>query len=423
MESEHAMQCATNRLMASWTFVAVALLLACQVPPATVTAQTRDRFEPARKRMVQNAVVKSGVKNRRVIEAMQATPRHEFVPRLSRRLAYEDMALPIGDKQTISSPFIVAFMTEALAPQPSDRVLEIGTGSGYQAAVLSPLVRDVYTIEIVESLGRSASKTLERLRYKNVHTLIGDGFKGWPEHAPFDKIIVTCSPENVPKPLVNQLREGGLIVVPVGHRYQQTLYLMRKRDGRLQQEALRPTLFVPMTGTAEDTRQVKPNPENPTLANRGFEKPALETGFVPDWYYQRQAKQIADSQAPEGQHYLQIKNSEPGKPGLAMQGFPIAGRKIARLEISGWVQYDNVRRGRGKDEFAAIVVTFYDSNRTPLGNRWIGPFQGSESWHQKTEVIRVPPEATEAILRIGLFGATGEIGFDHIRIRPAKQTP
>ncbi len=369
--------------------------------------------------MVQDAVVKSGVKNRRVIESMKMTPRHEFVPRLSRKLAYEDMALPIGDKQTISSPFIVAFMTEALDPQPDDRVLEIGTGSGYQAAVLSPLVRDVYTIEIVAALGRTASRTLERLRYKNVHALIGDGFKGWPEHAPFDKIIVTCSPENIPQPLIDQLKEGGLIVVPVGHRYQQILYLMRKRNGKLRQEALRPTLFVPMTGAAEDKRQVKPDPENPTLSNGGFEKPTLATGFVPDWYYQRQAKRIADSKAPEGEHYLRIENSEPGKPGLAMQGFPIAGRTITRLEVSAWVRYDNLRRGRGNDEFAAIVVTFYDNNRTPLGNRWIGPFQGSESWHQKTEVIRVPPEATEAILRIGLFGATGEIGFDNIRIRPA----
>jgi protein-L-isoaspartate(D-aspartate) O-methyltransferase len=119
------------------------------------------------------------------------------------------MSLPIGERQTISSPFIVAYMTECLDPQPTDRVLEIGTGSGYQAAVLSPLVKEVYTIEIVESLGKQAAQTLERLDYRNVHVKVGDGYLGWPEHAPFDKIIVTCSPESIPQPLVDQLREGG----------------------------------------------------------------------------------------------------------------------------------------------------------------------------------------------------------------------
>ena len=201
-------------------------------PPAA--AQTRAQLDAARQRMVTTAVIDAGVKNPRVIEAMRTTPRHEFVPRASRKLAYEDMALPIGDQQTISSPFIVAFMTEAVDPQPTDRVLEIGTGSGYQAAVLSGLVQDVYTIEIVESLGQTAQRTLESVcATSNVHVKIGDGFQGWPEHAPFDKIIVTCSPESVPQPLIDQLREGGLIVIPVGTRYQQVLHLMRKRDGKL----------------------------------------------------------------------------------------------------------------------------------------------------------------------------------------------
>ena len=398
------------------TLLIVALLL-CHPRIPGAQAQTRDPFETARMRMVQTTVIGSGVRDKRVIESMSNTPRHEFVPRRSRKLAYEDMALPIGVQQTISSPFIVAFMTEALDPQSTDRVLEIGTRSGYQAAVLSSLVRDVYTIEIVESLGQTAKKTLESLRYKNVHTLIGDGFQGWPEHAPFDKIIVTCSPENVPQPLIEQLNEGGLIVVPVGRRYQQTLYLMRKRDGKLVREALRPTLFVPMTGAAEESRHVLPDPRNPTLSNSGFEKPALDTGFVPDWYYQRQATQVADSKAPEGEHYLRIKNAEPGKPAMAMQGFPIDGHKIARLEVSSWIKYDGVLRGRSNDELPAIVVTFYDANREPRGNRWIGPFQGTADWHRKTETIRVPPEAAEAILRIGLFGAVGEIGFDNVRVR------
>ncbi len=150
---------------------------------------------------------------------MRDTPRHEFVPRDQQKNAYFDMSLPIGDEQTISGPFVVAYMTEQLDPQPADKVLEIGTGSGYQAAVLSPLVKDVYTIEIVEPLGKRAEPTLKRLKYDNVHVKIGDGYQGWPEHAPFDKIIVTCSPEKVPQPLVDELKEGGRMIVPVGERY------------------------------------------------------------------------------------------------------------------------------------------------------------------------------------------------------------
>ena len=242
--------------------------------------------------MVDKEIVAAGVKNERVIRAMRDTPRHEFVPANQRQFAYYDMALPIGNGQTISPPFIVASMTEAIDPQPGDRVLEIGTGSGYQAAVLSPLVSDVYTIEIVEPLSRRATRTLKRLEYKNVHTRAGDGYKGWPEAAPFDKIIVTCSPEKVPQPLVDQLREGGLMVIPVGERYQQTLYLMRKVDGKLKSEALRPTLFVPMTGEAEEKREVKPDPQQPADRQRqlrrsqrddedGNQEPA-------GWHYQRQ---------------------------------------------------------------------------------------------------------------------------------------
>jgi protein-L-isoaspartate(D-aspartate) O-methyltransferase len=150
--------------------------------------------------MVDKEIVAAGVKNERVIKAMRDTPRHEFVPIGNRERAYLDMALPIGSGQTISPPFVVASMTEAIDPQPDDKVLEIGTGSGYQAAILSPLVKDVYTIEIVEQLSTRATRVLKHLGYKNVHTRAGDGYKGWPEVAPFDKIIVTCSPEEVPKP-------------------------------------------------------------------------------------------------------------------------------------------------------------------------------------------------------------------------------
>ncbi|MGH7195001.1 MAG: protein-L-isoaspartate(D-aspartate) O-methyltransferase, partial [Candidatus Saccharimonadales bacterium] len=222
--------------------------------------QGRQTMERARQQLVDEEIVGGGIQNPRVSEAMRNTPRHEFVPLAERKYAYFDMALPIGEAQTISAPFFVAYMTEQLDPLPEDKVLEIGTGSGFQAAVLSPLVKDVYTIEIKKPLGERAARALKRLKYENVHTRIGDGYAGWPDAAPFDKIIVTCSPEKPPQALIDQLKEGGRMLIPLGERYQQTLYMLKKIDGKLQREELLPIIFVPMTGTAEDERVVKPDP-------------------------------------------------------------------------------------------------------------------------------------------------------------------
>ena len=267
-------------------FFTFTLALVCSFCLAPTAVAQMDRMETLRNQMVDEYLVKEGITNRRVIAAMRKVPRHEFVLPTLKSKAYWDGAWPIGHKQTISPPFIVAYMTETIDPEPTDRVLEIGTGSGYQAAVLGELAKEVYSIEIVEPLARSAGQRLKRLGYENVFTKAGDGYLGWPEHAPFDKIIVTCSPEEVPQPLVDQLREGGLIVVPVGERFRQTLFLMRKKDGKLEREALLPTLFVPMTGKAEDNRRVKPDPANPQVDNGSFEEKAFPSGAQPGWYYQ-----------------------------------------------------------------------------------------------------------------------------------------
>lgn len=216
-------------------FFAFTICLALHAAAPALQAQTSQFWERLRNRMVDEEIVAAGVTNPRVIRAVRMVPRHEHVPTSQRRYSYLDMALPIGNAQTISPPFVVAFMTEAIDPQPEDKVLEIGTGSGYQAAILSHLVKEVYTIEIVEPLGKQAAKVLEK--YPNVHAKIGDGYQGWPEHAPFDKIIVTCSPEDVPPKLIEQLKEGGRMIVPVGQRYQQNLYLFRKQGGKLTREA------------------------------------------------------------------------------------------------------------------------------------------------------------------------------------------
>lgn len=207
-------------------------------------------FTAARERMVRQQLAASdrGITNARVLAVMNLVPRHEFVPAPVRAQAYGDYPLPIGYDQTISQPFIVAFMTEKLEPMPSDKVLEIGTGSGYQAAVLSGMVSNVYTIEIVEPLARRAEADLKRLGYTNVQVRAGDGYKGWPEAAPFDAIIVTCAPDHVPQPLVDQLKEGGRMIIPVGPAGIQELYLLRKRGDKVEKHAVLPVRFVPMTG-------------------------------------------------------------------------------------------------------------------------------------------------------------------------------
>ncbi len=207
----------------------------------------QDANEPERRQMVATQIRERGVSDTRVLAAMEKVPRQEFVPSGLRALAYQDCPLPIGHGQTISQPYIVALMTELLGINSRSRVLEIGTGSGYQAAVLAEVAADVYTIELVEPLARKAGETLARLGYHNVHAKAGDGYQGWPEAAPFDAIIVTCAPENIPSELVEQLKEGGKLVVPVGAEGgAQELFLLEKTGGKIQQRSVIPVRFVPM---------------------------------------------------------------------------------------------------------------------------------------------------------------------------------
>jgi protein-L-isoaspartate(D-aspartate) O-methyltransferase len=211
-------------------------------------------FGLQRKRMVHEQLIARGIKDARVLAAMEKVPREEFVPAESRAASYEDGPLPIGYDQTISQPYIVAFMTGQLQLNPADRVLEIGTGSGYQAAVLAGLVADVYSIEIIEPLAKNARTTLQRLGCDNVHVKIGDGYKGWPEEAPFDAIIVTCAPDKVPQALIDQLKDGGRMIIPVGERFAQELYLLEKRNGQIKQSVTLPVRFVPMAKEAVNKR-------------------------------------------------------------------------------------------------------------------------------------------------------------------------
>lgn len=238
---------ATTSLLAGVALLANSALTGC-------SAETQPDFDDLRQRMVTGQLAGRDITNRQALRVMGSVPRHEFVSEAQRSMAYSDRPLPIGHDQTISQPYIVAFMTQALNPRTNDVVLEIGTGSGYQAAILSGLVKTVYSMEIVEPLAQRASADLKRLSFTNVHVRASDGYRGWPEMAPFDAIIVTCAPDHIPQPLVAQLKEGGRMIIPVGPTYNQSLYLLKKTDGKVHRESVLPVRFVPMTGRAEKPR-------------------------------------------------------------------------------------------------------------------------------------------------------------------------
>lgn len=210
-----------------------------------------DRLEEFRRQMVEQQIKARGVSDPRVLDALLKVPRHLFVPENQVEYAYEDTPLPIGYAQTISQPYIVAYMTEMLGLKSDDKVLEIGTGSGYQAAILAELCRDVYTIEVLAPLYERATHLLEEMGYKNIYTKVGDGFQGWPEAAPFDAIMVTAAPENIPPPLLEQLNIGGRLIIPVGDAIQQLVLVTKKDHQTFHRKSLIPVRFVPMTGEAE----------------------------------------------------------------------------------------------------------------------------------------------------------------------------
>ncbi|MGE5756157.1 MAG: protein-L-isoaspartate(D-aspartate) O-methyltransferase [Planctomycetaceae bacterium] len=234
-----------------WPLAALGLVMAVGPAVRGDEPAATDPTAAARNRMVQRHLVERGIADPRVLEAFRTVPRHKFLPPTTRRHAYDDESIPIGEGQTITPPYDVALMTEALGPKPTDKVFEVGTGSGYQAAILSRVVKEVYSVEIHEPLSRRATAVLKELGYDNVHTRVGDGYAGWPEAAPFDAVIVTCAPQLIPQPLVDQLKEGGRMVIPIGDRFNQIVYLKVKEGGTMVDvRQLRPTLFVPMTGRA-----------------------------------------------------------------------------------------------------------------------------------------------------------------------------
>ncbi len=216
--------------------------------PLSLCSQDKDKYERLRNRMVDDQIIARGITDNATLKAMRKVPRHLFVPSAYDGMAYFDQPLPIGYGQTISQPYIVAYMTEQSRPAPDKKVLEIGTGSGYQAAVLAEIVDTVYTIEIVSELATETSAKLKELGYKNIVTKDGDGYNGWKEHAPFDIIVVTAAADHIPQPLIDQLAENGRLIMPVGNtNTTQYLILLVKKKGRVTETRLSPVRFVPLT--------------------------------------------------------------------------------------------------------------------------------------------------------------------------------
>jgi len=231
------------------------LVSSCSSPPVSGNPMTQEEFAQQREQMVETQLKSRDIQNERVLEAMKKVPRHLFMPESVRQYAYIDSPVPIDQGQTISQPYIVGLMTQTVDPKPGDRALEVGTGSGYQAAVLGELVQEVYTIEIIPDLAERAGKTLSDLGYDNVEVRQGDGYQGWPEKAPFDIILITAAPEKIPQPLIDQLAEGGRLVVPVGPQGEiQTLTLVTREKGEVKRTYITDVRFVPMTGEVQQLR-------------------------------------------------------------------------------------------------------------------------------------------------------------------------
>lgn len=465
-------------LVATFTFVnAAAMETTATKTTAVVEPSVEERIRQRRETfpiierarlMVDNELLpQGGLENQDVIDVMRRIPRHRFVQPIHLSIAYRDQAIAIGEAQTISPPYIVAFMTEQLDPKPTDKVLEIGTGSGYQAAVLSLLVDQVYTIEIVEPLGKKAQRLLERLEMDNVHVRVGDGYKGWPEAAPFDSIIVTCSPESIPQPLVDQLREGGRMIIPLGERYQQAFCLCRKVDGNIIKEHLTQTLFVPMTGQAEDQRQVKPDPTNPSILGGDFEE-TRQDGSPVGWHYARKIEILEYSQnelnqtssdfGPRGQRFARFVNTqenqthsdlsttvirtESGKTGRRdskrskpksartgisptepqqfaqiLQGFAVDGREVKTLLVEYSVRGQDIMPTSHNLQTLTAGLLLFDEDRNQIAEIPIGLSAGSFDWRRIAKHVNIPTNTREAVFLVGIPVATGQLDVDDVSIR------
>lgn len=396
--------------------MALSLMWLLSVQPVAAQSGLRELLE-ARRRMVSEEIEAQGIENERLLEAMREVPREQFLPLPKRKLAYLNVVVTFGDGQVILPPLVTAHLIEQLNPQKNDKVLVIGAGSGYSTALLSRMCREVDAVEIDPAIAKTAEEVFARLKFTNIKMRVGDGFEGWKEHAPYQRIIVECSPENVPQPLVDQLAEGGVLLVPVGDEFDQTMHLCQKENGKLTTLSLWPTLLLPMKGKAEELRSQSATPRDPALLNGGFEELVPSTKDVPaSWAYVRQGRAIADSSCPEGSNSLSFINVTPGVAATALQAFPVDGKKISELAIACKIWGKEVRPGQNRQQLPRVEVRFFDEKRRLVGGDWMGGWNMTFDWVKKDHVFAVPRQAKFAVIRIGLGGAVGEIRFDDFKL-------
>lgn len=397
-------------------FLATAALCFVAPQPAAAQSGMRELLE-ARRIMVNEEIAAQGIENQKLLEAMREVPRELFIPLHKRDLAYLNVAITYGDGNVILPPLVTAHLIEKLDPQKNDKVLVIGAGSGYSTALISRMSREVYAVEIDRAVATTAEETLRSLKYTNVKLRVGDGFEGWKEHAPYQRIIVECSPDSVPRPLVDQLAEEGTLLVPTGSEFDQTMYLCKKVNGELTTLSLWPTLLVPMKGKAEELRSHSGLLRTPSILNGGFEEIVPSTKDVPtNWAYVRQGNVVEDSSCPEGSHALSFVNVTRGVAATAIQAFPVDGKNVSELTLACKIWGKDIRPGQNRQQLPRMEVRFYDEKLRYVGGDWMGGWNMTFSWVKKDHVFNVPRPAKFAVLRIGLGGATGEIRFDDIRL-------
>lgn len=359
-----------------------------------------------------------------VLSAIMRTARDRFVPASYKKTAFRDLAVPLGRSRYQQAPSLLAYMTEELDVRPDEKVLHIGTGSGYYTAVLSLLAKEVYTVELDETLGNRASQTFEKLAYTNIYTKIADGYDGWEEHAPFDRIVFTCSPETVPEPLVKQLREGGVMIVPLGEPFRQVLYRCKKKGEELQKEFLLPYPFELMEGEAQSRRQTKPDPERPELSNGHFER-FHENGEPYGWFSMTNAivREVPD--APEGRHFLKLEvnsfSSDEARFARAEQSFALEGKNVSRLHLEAFLRGDRLETlsARNVRASASMILLCYDESDRLLQRYDLAPVSGSFDWKAFQCEISVPKKTKKATLILTLSDRTGTLEFDALSVRKA----
>lgn len=403
---------------------------------------------PAAKFFVENELVlQDGLENDLVLSAMMRIPREKFLPQNKKSGAYRDVAIPIGCSRMDYSPYITAYCISQLDPAPDDKVLEIGTGCGYASAVLSLLVREVHTVEFHATLSKKANQSLKKIGIKNVYGKIGDGFQGCPEQAPFDKIIVWGAVEDIPESLIDQLKEGGRMVVSVGEKYQQTLYLCRKKNGELKKETLPPTFFTSMPGEAESRRILLADPKNPSILGGDFEHYYGETRLPYGWYHVKNARILQGPDAPNGTNYMRFEvepeytivhdphemedsYGEPPeqfvpsaeKTAQIVQSFAIDGKTVSRVKFGVFLRAENIQPLDPQNPpKGTIVLAFYGEDREVLQCVQLASVYGSFNWKPFSTEIPVPRKTLEADLYIGLFQNAGRLDIDAVSLERTRR--